>query len=92
MIFEPMNSTPISRSDFERNFGILVEMIRNGKFQINNGLTRSIDGLEKVRFLPNGRLNLHTVNESARLMANMAANMKDMPLPEMKQDINSEDL
>lgn len=60
--------TPMTRSEFERRFHLLREQIRNKKFFIAQGITVGID---KVRFLPNGRIDFLSVNESARLQANM---------------------
>ena len=60
--------TPATRAEFERRFHLLRERIRQGKFHVAKGMTR---GIEKVRFLPNGRIDFLSVNESARLQANM---------------------
>lgn len=60
--------TPTTRAEFERRFHLLREQIRKGKFFIARGLSVGID---KVRFLPNGRIDFLSVNESARLQANM---------------------
>jgi len=60
--------TPTTRAEFERRFHLLREQISKGKFFIARGLTVGID---KVRFLPNGRIDFLSVNESARLNANM---------------------
>jgi hypothetical protein len=63
-----------SREDFERNFCILEELLRNGRMSFTEGSMKSVEGLQKVRKLPNGRIDFHTVNEMARLSANSAAN------------------
>ncbi|MDO9529106.1 MAG: AVAST type 1 anti-phage system protein Avs1c [Syntrophales bacterium] len=60
--------TPMTRAEFERRFHLLREQIHKGKFFIARGLTV---GIEKIRFLPNGRIDFLSVNESARLQANM---------------------
>lgn len=60
--------TPMTRAEFERRFHLLREQMRQGKFLIARGMST---GLEKVRFLPNGRIDFLSVNESARLQANM---------------------
>ncbi len=52
---EPMQ-TPTTRAEFERNFHFLYEQMRQEKFQSAAPLTE----LAKVRFLPNGRLDLLT--------------------------------
>ncbi len=68
-----MNSmqTPQTRAEFERNFNLLHRQIKDGKFHVAQGLARSLDGLANVRFLPNGRIDFLSVDESARLQANM---------------------
>jgi len=60
--------TPTTRAEFERRFHLLREQIRKGKFYVARGLPVGID---KVRYLPNGRIDFLSVNESARLQANM---------------------
>ncbi|MCF8999785.1 MULTISPECIES: AVAST type 1 anti-phage system protein Avs1c [Acinetobacter] len=69
--------TPNTRSEFEHRFHFLFNMINEGKL---SGV--SIDGLCKVRFLPNGRFDFLSVNESARLQANMMLHMQKMKFPE----------
>ena len=64
-------STPSTRAEFERNFNLLHRQIEDGKFFVQEGLTRSIAGIARVRFLPNGRTDFLSVDESARLQANM---------------------
>lgn len=63
--------TPRTRAEFERNFHLLHRQITDGKFHVAQGLARSLDGLANVRFLPNGRIDFLSVDESARLQANM---------------------
>lgn len=62
--------TPTNRADFERGFHLLCEQIHQGNFHVAPGITL---GLDKVRFLPNGRIDFLSVNESARLQANMTS-------------------
>ncbi len=64
-------STPRTRAEFERNFHLLQRQIKDGKFHVAQELSRSLDGLARVRFLPNGRLDFLSIDESARLQANM---------------------
>ena len=64
-------NTPRTRTEFERNFHLLHQQIEDGKFHIPHNLSRSMDGLARVRFLPNGRIDFLSVDESARLSANM---------------------
>ena len=57
--------TPSTREEFERRFHLLREKIRTGKFH-----SPYTSGLDQVRNLPNGRLDVLSVNEIARLQAN----------------------
>ena len=50
---------------------------------------RSIKGIKNARYAPNQRVNLHTVDEMARLMANTVANM--MQRKEFKSKENEEE-
>jgi hypothetical protein len=71
-----------SREDFERHFCILEELLRNGRMSFTEGSRKSVEGLQKIRKLPNGRIDFHTVNEMARLSANSAANFENMKYEE----------
>lgn len=64
-------NTPHTREEFERNFHLLHRQMTDGKFHVAQGLSRSLDGIARVRFLPNGRIDFLSVDESARLQANM---------------------
>ena len=61
--------TPMNRAEFERRFHLLMEKIRQGK--IHFATREMTSGISKVRTLPNGRIDFLSVNESARLQANM---------------------
>ena len=60
--------TPTTRAEFERRLHLLREQIRNGKMHFPKGMKL---GLLNVRFLPNGRIDFLSVDESTRLQANM---------------------
>lgn len=79
-----MMRTPESRSDFERRVYALREQFRLGKMHIAPQASRGADRLTKMRTLPNGRIDLLTIDESARLMANMTfdALLRDDFLPD----------
>lgn len=64
--------TPDTRAEFELRLNYLRENIMQGKFHAPRGLDLKI---EEVRFLPNGRIDLPTINEMARLNANTIYNM-----------------
>lgn len=76
-MFESKKSYRDSRADFERHLNLLGELMRNGGISIAEGLRNSVDGITKVRYSPNKRVDLNTVNEMARNMAMMAANQRD---------------
>jgi len=73
MTMETMQ-TPTTRAEFERRFHLLQETMRQGKILFPPGVTA---GIEKVRLLPNGRIDFLSVNESARLLANMMIQFAD---------------
>jgi hypothetical protein len=78
---------PSSREKFERNLNFLAEALNRGQFIVARGLSHTIDGLKRVRYLPNHRVDLLTVDESTRLNANMMMRFRDrvpagpMPMP-----------
>jgi hypothetical protein len=67
-------STPSTRAEFEERLNVLREQLRLGKMHFAEGL-RGPDSLLKVRKLPNGRIDLLSIDESARLQANMMHQM-----------------
>lgn len=73
MIMQDMK-TPSTRAEFERNFHLLHHRMVQGKFFVANGIQL---GLEKVRYLPNGRIDLLSIDERARLNANMSAQFEE---------------
>ena len=66
---------PATRSEFERRLHILRALIQAGKMSIASGI--EIEGLLRVRLLPNGRIDLLSVDEFTRLHANTVAQMID---------------
>ncbi|MFA0178072.1 AVAST type 1 anti-phage system protein Avs1c [Vibrio lentus] len=72
--------TPDTRSEFELRFHYLHNIIKQGKFHVNADI--SMDGILKVRKLPNGRIDFLSVNEQARLNANMMYHMRNFKLPD----------
>lgn len=64
-------NTPRTRSEFERNFHLLSRSIADGKFHVMRGI--NLDHLRRIRYLPNGRIDFLSVDEKARLQANMSA-------------------
>jgi hypothetical protein len=68
---------PSSRIRFERNLNLLAEAYNHGRFDVASGLSRTFDSLRRVRYLPNHRIDLLTVDESTRLSANMMTRLLD---------------
>lgn len=67
--------TPRTRSEFERNFHLLGRSIADGKYHVPRDMI--MDHLMRIRHLPNGRIDFLSVDESARLQANMSAQFDD---------------
>ncbi|MFC6378616.1 AVAST type 1 anti-phage system protein Avs1c [Tatumella terrea] len=78
--------TPQTRSEFELRFYCLHNIMKQGKFHV--GANVSMEGVLKVRKLPNGRIDFLSVNEQARLSANMMYKMRNIEVP---SNINSSD-
>ena len=70
--------TPRNRLEFERNFNLLAEKMYQGKMHFGHNVAHGVDSLRKIQKLPNGRIDLLTINESARLQANMMNNFANM--------------
>lgn len=60
--------TPKTRAEFELRFHHLREALKNGKLSVPPGMGES---LYRLQLLPNRRLNFLSVDETARLQANM---------------------
>lgn len=80
--------TPMTRAEFERRFHLLKEQIRRGQMRFAIGTTL---GLEKIRLLPNGRIDFLSVNESARLQANMMTQFQNEEFRAMIESCGSKD-
>jgi hypothetical protein len=72
--------TPRTRAEFERNVHLHTEQIKKGKYHVPVGFK---GGFGEVRDLPNGRLDMLSVNEMARLEANMTAQMLGVDIAAM---------
>lgn len=86
MKIEPMQ-TPTTRAEFERRFHLLREQVRQGKFHIAQGMSL---GIEMIRLLPNGRIDFLSVNESARLNANMMSQFQSEMFKKMMDNLESQ--
>ncbi len=78
--------TPQTRAEFEHGFHLLSRQIKDEKFHLAQGLTHALDGLARVRFLPNGRIDFLSVNESARLLANTQNQFDDESFQEQMKE------
>lgn len=72
MNMKPM-SRPLTREQFERRVYLFSEALRSGRIGALPSMHLA-DSLLCVRRLPNGRLDLLSVNESARLLVNTFEN------------------
>lgn len=77
--------TPSTRAEFEERMNHAREQLINGKMHFANGL-RGPDSLLNVRYLPNRRIDLLSIDEMARLHANMAYQMCNVDFGEMLLD------
>lgn len=68
--------TPSTRAEFEERMQIVREQLVQRKLMFNKGL-RGPESLLKVRLLPNRRIDLMSIDESARLQGNMARQLID---------------
>lgn len=83
--------TPNTREEFENRINRLHYSIENGKMHFLSGVSSmSIEELLHMRHMPNGRTDLLTVDESARLSANMIAQFDGM-LEDVIQEPDAED-
>lgn len=80
---------PSSRKEFEHNVHLLKERAEKGQIHLTKSSIRSIKGMMNARYAPNQRVNLHTVDEMARLMANTVANI--LQQKEFKSKENGEE-
>ena len=83
MKIERMRNIPSSRAELERHLFLLGEALKSGKMRFASGL--SLDGLRRLRKLPNGRVDLLSLDEMTRLKANMMANMPNFSVPAVQQ-------
>ncbi len=73
---------PTTREDMEHNVYMLVdEMLQNKDDErfITNRLWALGDSIEHLRHLPNGRIELTTIDERVRNLSNMMGWMKYLP-------------
>ena len=74
MRYKPFASIPQSRVEFEHHLNLLKEKLKGDTIKFSNNMVHSLEGIKKVRFSPNRRINLMTVNETVRLLGNTIVN------------------
>ena len=79
-------NAPRTRAEFERNFHLLRKQMEDGKLHFFKSVSRQLDGLFRVRLLPNGRIDFLSVDESARLQANMMNKFSEESFQERFKD------
>ena len=83
--------TPNTRGEFERNFHLLHRKMELGQLQFSANAFHTLEGLEQIRYLPNGRIDFLSVDESARLQANTMNSFPES-LDELEKPPASSDL
>lgn len=86
-MIRPME-TPQTRDEFERRLYLLRERLRQGKMFFSSNVVRHLDGLQRVRVLPNGRIDFLSVDESTRLQANMMVQFQE-ELPDLANNTDT---
>ncbi len=82
MKIEVNEDLPSDRTTFEHHLYMVVEKGINGTIHLTE---RTVESMKKVRKLPNGRVDLNTINESARTIMNMVAQERKMKTDEEKK-------
>lgn len=70
-MFESRGSFNNSRYEFELKLNMHAEKIMKKQMHFSIHSIRLVESLNKVRKLPNGRIDLNTVDELVRVTANM---------------------
>lgn len=69
---------PTTRVEFERHLFLLREAVREGRMRFSH--PSQVEGMTRVRSLPNHRIDMLSVDEATRLKANMiASSLFDAP-------------
>ena len=77
--------TPSTRAEFEERMNYAREQMKNGKMHFATGL-RGPESLLNVRYLPNRRIDMLSIDEMARLTGNQVYQMRNMDFGEMLLD------
>ncbi|MDL2289857.1 hypothetical protein LJB95_00440 [Paludibacteraceae bacterium OttesenSCG-928-F17] len=79
---------PNNRMEFEHNIAMIFEeglMKSKNEEALANFAWAVGDDLNRLKFLPNGRVNLLTINESLRLHGNSLKWMEMLPPPKIER-------
>lgn len=80
---------PNNRMEFEHNMALVFEegLLKSKNEEALANFAWAVgDDLKKLKLLPNGRVNLLTINESLRLHGNSLKWMEMLPTPEIRID------
>lgn len=72
-----LSQPPKNRYEFERRCHLLAEALNNQKIYFSTKTVRAIESIKEVRFSPNRRIDLITINESLRSILIMLDNIPD---------------
>jgi hypothetical protein len=85
---KPMDA-PRSRREFERNLNLFVECVKAGRIHLPSNES-IIQEILAVKLLPNRRIDLLTISEMVRLLANQQAHM-DNHIEEIEKNHNQQE-
>jgi hypothetical protein len=77
--------TPSTRAEFEERMNYMCEILKQGKMHFSREVG-GVDSLLTVRYLPNRRIDLLSIDESARLQANTSYHMRNMNFEGLQSD------
>ncbi|WP_197342544.1 AVAST type 1 anti-phage system protein Avs1c [Ralstonia solanacearum] len=73
----------MTREEFEERINLVRERLQSGKMHPNG-----MEGMLNVRLLPNGRIDMLSVDESVRLTANMTHQMTTTDMGKMLRKLS----
>lgn len=73
---------PMTRQEFEERINLVHEHLQSGKMHLNG-----MEGMLNVRLLPNGRIDMLSVDEFVRLNANMTHQMVTTDMGKMLREL-----
>jgi len=75
--------TPSTRAEFEERMNYASEILKQGKMRFSQHVG-GLDSLLAVRHSPNGRIDLLSIDESARLHANTTFHMRNLAFDDLQ--------